>query len=124
MLSHNEVEKYILSKPGAYVDFPFGEDTEVFKVGSKMFGLINIVDKEMRINLKSDPDDAIYLRDNFDAIIPGYHMNKKHWNTIIIDNRLPDGLVKDLIDRSYELVYNKLKKDEKEYIKKHISDKI
>ncbi|GKX29547.1 DNA-binding protein [Vallitalea longa] len=118
MLTRDEVKKYILNKPGAYEDFPFGDDTPVFKVGSRMFSLINKDKKELRINLKSDPDDAIYLRDNFDAIIPGYHMHKRHWNTVIVDNRLPDGMVKDLIDKSYELVYNKLKKDEKEQIKK------
>ncbi|GMQ60368.1 MmcQ/YjbR family DNA-binding protein [Vallitalea sediminicola] len=118
MLTRKEVKKYILSKPGAYEDYPFGEDVPVFKVSNKMFGLFNSDDNELRVNLKSDPSEALYLRDNFEAIIPGYHMNKKHWNTVIIDGSLPDPMIKDLIDKSYMLVYSKLRKNEKEIIDK------
>lgn len=118
MLTRDEVKKYILSKPGAYEDYPFGDDVPVFKVCNKMFGLFNSGNDELRVNLKSDPSEALYLRDNFEAIIPGYHMNKKHWNTVIIDGSLPDSMITELIDKSYMLVYSKLKKSEKEMLDK------
>jgi predicted DNA-binding protein (MmcQ/YjbR family) len=116
MLTRDQVKTYILSKPGAYEDYPFGDDVPVFKVCNKMFGLFNKDDNALRINLKSDPSEALYLRDNFESIIPGYHMNKKHWNTIIIDGSLPDSMIKELIDRSYKLVYSKLRKSERQLL--------
>ncbi|MCT4542899.1 MAG: MmcQ/YjbR family DNA-binding protein [Vallitalea sp.] len=113
MLTKEEIRNYILSKPGAFEDFPFGDDVPVFKVAKKMFALFNSDGDNLKINLKCDPSEALYLRETFDAIIPGYHMNKKHWNTVIIDGSLPDEMVKELIDKSYKLVFSKLKKDEK-----------
>ncbi len=116
MLTREEVRDYILSQQGAFEDFPFGDDIPVFKVGNKMFALLNSNKDIMSVNLKGDPDEALYLRDTFEAIIPGYHMNKKHWNTVYVDGSLTDDMVKELIDKSYKLVFSKLKKSEKEMI--------
>ncbi|MCT4597930.1 MAG: MmcQ/YjbR family DNA-binding protein [Vallitalea sp.] len=116
MLKRNEVRDYILNKPGAYEDFPFGEDVAVFKVCNKMFALFNKDIDNFSINLKSDPDEALYLRETFDSIIPGYHMNKKHWNTIIIEGTITDNMIFELIDKSYKLVFNKLKKSDRELL--------
>lgn len=98
-----ELRDYCISKPGTTEGFPFGDDTLVFKVGGKVFALVNL-EGEPRINLKCDPDRALALRDSYNSIIPGYHMNKKHWNTVIIDNTIPDILVREMIDHSYHLV--------------------
>lgn len=104
----NQVRQYFLSKDGAYVDFPFGEMIEVFKIEDKMFGLLRCDKDIMNINVKCNPDDALLLRDMYHSIVPGFHMNKKHWNTIIVDGRLSDDLIKAQIDHSYNLVYETL----------------
>jgi predicted DNA-binding protein (MmcQ/YjbR family) len=101
------LREYCLSKPGVEESLPFDESTLVFKVGGKMFALFSL-DDELSINLKCDPERAIELRENHSAIIPGYHMNKKHWNTLMIDGSLPDKLIFELIDHSYNLVFNSL----------------
>jgi len=98
-----DLRKYCIDKPGTTEGFPFGDDTLVFKVEGKIFALLNL-EGETRINLKCDPDRAIALREEYDSIIPGYHMNKKHWNTVIIEESLPDILVREMIDHSYHLV--------------------
>lgn len=116
MLTREEVRDYILSQQGAFEDFPFGDDVPVFKVANKMFALLNSNKDKVSVNLKSDPNEALYLRDTFEAIIPGYHMNKKHWNTVYVDGSLSDDMIKELIDKSYKLVFSKLKKSEKEMI--------
>lgn len=84
--------------------FPFGPEVAVYKVVDKMFALLIPEEVPPRLNLKCDPDRAIALRDEHEAIIPGYHMNKKHWNTLVLDGSLPDDLVLELIDHSFELV--------------------
>jgi predicted DNA-binding protein (MmcQ/YjbR family) len=94
---------HCLKKKGATEEFPFGVDTLVFKVNGKMFALTDIESFE-RINLKSLPEDAAQLREQYPAVQPGYHMNKKHWNTVIMDGSVPDKLVKEWIDQSYSLV--------------------
>jgi len=94
---------YCLKKENVTEEFPFGEDTMVFKVKGKMFALTD-VETFASINLKCDPEKAIELREQYEAVQPGYHMNKKHWNTVTMDGRLPDKLVKEWIDHSYELV--------------------
>jgi predicted DNA-binding protein (MmcQ/YjbR family) len=94
---------HCLKKNGVTEEFPFGLDTLVFKVNRKMFALTNIESFES-INLKSLPEDAVQLREQFPAVQPGYHMNKKHWNTVSMDGSIADKLVKEWIDKSYELV--------------------
>jgi predicted DNA-binding protein (MmcQ/YjbR family) len=98
---------HCLAKPGAEETTPFGPDHLVYKVGGKMFALTSPDEFPPRVNLKCDPERALELRDRYEAIIPGYHMNKRHWNTLILDGSLPDTLVRDLIDHSYQLVAKK-----------------
>ena len=99
---------YCLSKKGASASYPFGEGALVFKVMGKMFALVSEDSDPLRINLKCDPEDADALRAQHEAILPGYHMNKRHWNTLVLDGSLPDGLVAELIDHSYDLVVQNL----------------
>ncbi len=112
----NTFRKYCLSKKGVQEDFPFDNETLVHKVGSKMFALTNVNSQEFSIKLKCDPGLAIDLRDQYPAIEPAFHMNKKHWNMIRCDDSVPDNKIFWLIDHSYNLVYNKLTKIEKELI--------
>ena len=98
------LRKYLLDKPGASEDFPFGPSAMVFKVRSKMFALVAVEETPLRINLKCDPELARHLRAAYDAVQPGYHMNKKHWNTITIDGSIPDEEIITMIDDSYDLV--------------------
>ena len=101
--------EYCIQKRGAEDCFPFDNNTLVFKVGGKMFALAGL-NNFVSINLKCDPHRALELRDTFQGIQPGFHMNKKHWNTIKIDSDVPVKLMKELIDHSYDLVYNSLPK--------------
>lgn len=94
----------LLGKPGAVEDFPFDTVTLVLKVSGKMFALIILDEDPMRMNLKCDPLKAEFLREAFPSITPGYHMNKRHWNTVRLDGSLPDDLLRAMIDDSYELV--------------------
>lgn len=107
---------YCLSKKGATEDFPFGEDTLVFKVMGKMFAATNIEEENLRVNLKCDPERTIQLREEHEDIIPGYHMNKKHWNTVYLEKDLPGRLKTELIDHSYDLVVKSLKKSDREML--------
>ena len=104
-----EIRIYCLSKKQTTEGFPFGDDTLVFKVKGKMFVLMNL-EGDLRMNLKCDPEEAIRLREKHDAVIPGYHMNKKLWNTVIADGSITDQLIKKWIDDSYKLVVSKLPK--------------
>ncbi|NJM37764.1 MAG: MmcQ/YjbR family DNA-binding protein [Akkermansiaceae bacterium] len=104
---------YFLSKPGAEESTPFGPDVLVYKVSGKMFAAAAPDDFPARINLKCDPEKALDLRDEYESILPGYHMNKRHWNTLILDGSLPTKLVKELIDHSYELVIASLPKSKR-----------
>ena len=104
------LRKYLLDKPGATEEFPFGPSAMVFKVKGKMFALIAVEKTPLRINLKCDPELALHLRAAYSAVQPGYHMNKKHWNTIIIDGSLPDEEIVTMIDDSYDLVVKGLGK--------------
>ncbi len=103
-----------LSKPGSEETTPFGPEVLVYKIGGKMFALTEPDEFPARINLKCDPERAIVLRDEHDAIIPGYHMNKRHWNTLVLDGSLPTKLVSELIDHSYELVLASLPKSKRD----------
>ena len=95
---------HCLSLPHVEECTPFGPDVLVYKVGGKLFALTEPDEFPARMNLKCDPDRAIELRDEHEGIIPGYHMNKRHWNTIILDGSVPSKLVRELIDHSYTLV--------------------
>lgn len=102
------LREYILQKPKVTEGFPFGEDTLVFKVDNKIFVLIALTTTPLQFNVKCDPDKAIELREEFpENVLPGYHMNKKHWNTIIAIGRLSGKLIFEMIDHSYSLVAKK-----------------
>lgn len=102
---------YILSKPHVTEGFPFGEETLVCKVNDKIFFLAGLDRSPLQFNVKCDPDKAIELREEYpETVLPGYHMNKKHWNTVIVDGRLSAKQLKEMIDHSYELVAKNKKK--------------
>ncbi|MFN8244529.1 MAG: MmcQ/YjbR family DNA-binding protein [Ferruginibacter sp.] len=110
-MNPESIREYALSKEGAEESFPFGEETLVFKVNGKIFLLLSLDETPSRFNAKCDPDKVPELREEYpDHILPGYHMNKKHWNTIVLDGQLPPRLVKKIIDDSYDLVNSKKKK--------------
>lgn len=113
-MNEKQLTDYFLSRPEATRDYPFGPDVAVFKILEKMFGLISHEKGSLRINLKCDPIEAQQLRDVFACVIPGYHMNKKHWNTVIIDGSLPQGEIERQIDNSYSLVVKGLKKSDRQ----------
>ncbi len=110
-----QFRSYCLSKPGTSEECPFGPDTLVFKVLGKMFALCSI-DDFGDVNLKCDPEKAVILREEYDQIQPGYHMNKTHWNTVTLDG-LPKALITSLIDHSYDLVVSGLGKKSRESLK-------
>ena len=110
------LQQYCLSKKAVTEDFPFGETTIVFRVMGKIFLLASLDSNPLQFNVKCDPEKAIELREQHSAIQPGYHMNKKHWNTVIIDGSLPAALLKELIDHSYELIVQSLSKKDREYL--------
>jgi predicted DNA-binding protein (MmcQ/YjbR family) len=105
---------YMSKKKGAYEDFPFGPQAMVFKVMGKMFALVGLGDTPLRLNLKCDPELALHLREVYDAVLPGYHMNKRHWNTVILNGTIPYEEVCSLIDDSYDLVVKTLNKVERQ----------
>lgn len=101
---------HFLSKKGVQESTPFGPDVLVYKVGGKMFALTQPDEFPASINLKCDPERAVILRDEHESIIPGYHMNKRHWNTVVLDGSLSTQLVRELIDHSHDLVVASLPK--------------
>lgn len=109
-MTHKDMEEYLLSFPNTWLDFPFGEGTSVYKVGSKesgegkLFAIIADDSKPLRISLKCDPVLAETLRERYETVLPGYHLNKKHWNTLICSGQLDDEEIKDLARLSYNLV--------------------
>ena len=103
-MNHKQVEEYILSFPGAKLDYPFGEGVAVYKVQDKMFALIAEGKEPVRLSLKCDPLLAKTLREEYESVLPGYHLNKKHWNTLILTGQLSWDQVQDLIRLSYNLV--------------------
>ncbi len=103
-MDHKTVEDYVLSMPNAHLDYPFGKDVAVYKVGGKMFALISEGKKPVRLSLKCDPVLAVTLREKYDEIMPGYHLNKKHWNTMVLTGQLPWEEVQGLVRHSYNLV--------------------
>ncbi len=103
----------VMALPAATEDFPFGPDTAVYRVGGKMFALISLDEASARINLKCDPEQAINLREMWKAVTPGYHMNKRHWNTVEPGVDLPDEAITELIAHSYALVLASLSRKER-----------
>lgn len=103
--------EYCCNKPEVSYDTPFGPDTLVFRVRNKIFALTGLNEPEFKVNLKCDPEYAIQLREQYDEITSGYHMNKKHWNTVKFDGALSENLLKKLVDHSYQLVVNGLVKN-------------
>lgn len=107
-ISHKEVEEYVLSMPSSRLDYPFGKEVAVYKTGpegkEKMFALIPEGSDPVRVSLKCDPKLAETLREKYESVMPGYHLNKKHWNTIVLSGQLSWEEVQDLIRHSYELV--------------------
>ena len=104
-----EIRMYCNAKPFVTEGFPFGDDTLVFKVRGKMFALANL-EGDLTLNLKCDPEKAMELRERHPSIIPGFHMNKKHWNTVIMDGSLSNPMIRELIDHSYDLIWQSLPK--------------
>ncbi|MEM6963595.1 MAG: MmcQ/YjbR family DNA-binding protein [Bacteroidota bacterium] len=111
-----EFREYCLTKKGVYEDFPFGEDTLTFKVMEKLFALTGLHEADFRVNLKCDPGYAIELREKYPDVIPGWHMNKKHWNTVYFERGLPSSFLCGLIDHSYDLIVKKLRKKDRDIL--------
>jgi predicted DNA-binding protein (MmcQ/YjbR family) len=105
MLTHKEIEKAILALPGTRLDYPFDEKTAVYRAANdKMFVLIAEGSKPLSISLKGDPQLNQLLREKYESVQPGFHLNKKHWNTYILTDQIPDNEILDLVRHSYELV--------------------
>ena len=131
-LNDQSAEKYLLSKPEASLYYPFGDDVRVFRVKNKMFATIahganaksaKVGDEgksHFWMNIKCDPDEAEMLRDIFPAIIPGYHMNKRNWNSIILDGSIPQGEIERMIDNSFMLVVSKMTKKDQQSLLIHL----
>ncbi len=117
IMNIEEFREYCLSKKGVTEEFPFDEVTLVFKVMGKMFALTGLNSDIFTVNLKCDPDWSIELREAHYEIQPGYHMNKKHWNTVNFEESLSDKFLMELVNHSYDLVVKKLKKADKEFLK-------
>jgi predicted DNA-binding protein (MmcQ/YjbR family) len=109
-MTHKELEEYLLSFPNTWLDYPFGEGTSVYKIGhketgqGKMFALIEDGSKPLKVSLKCDPLLAETLREKYETVVPGYHLNKKHWNTVICTGQLNDDEIRDLARLSHDLV--------------------
>jgi predicted DNA-binding protein (MmcQ/YjbR family) len=131
-MDQTQAERYLLFKPETSLYYPFVDDVKVFRVKNKMFATISHgstaksakVSDEAKthfwMNLKCDPDEAVMLRDIFPAVIPGYHMNKKLWNTVILDGSVPQGEIERMMDNSYLLVVSKMTKKDQQSILVHL----
>ena len=117
MRTHKEIEDHLLSFANTWLDFPFGKVTSVYKIGhektggGKMFAIIQDDSKPLKVSLKCDPLLAEKLRETYETILPGFHLNKKHWNTIILSGQVPDDELKSLMLHSYTLVSEQIKQD-------------
>ena len=109
-MNEEAINSYFLSLPEVWLDYPFGDDVRVYKVKNKMFGTMGWEDGLARINLKCDPAEDEMLRQIFSSVLPGYHMNKVHWNTVLLDGGVPQGETERMIDHSYGLVVKKMTK--------------
>ncbi|WP_440877213.1 MmcQ/YjbR family DNA-binding protein [Thalassotalea sp. PLHSN55] len=129
-MDEKQAKRYLLAKPQSSETFPFGEDVSVFKVNNKMFATLSLGkmgkggdsnEQYWWMNLKCDPQEAMMLRDIFASVIPGYHMNKAQWNTIILDGSIPQGEVERMIDNSFQLVVSKMTKKDQQSIMLHLT---
>ena len=118
----DSVRAYLMAKVGATEEWPFDPETPVYKVMGKIFALLAPDNDPLRITLKCDPDHALMLRDVYPAVIPGYYMNKRHWNTIIFDGSIPNDEIEEMIDESYELVVKGLTKAARRELKEAYTD--
>ena|ERR1700730_9298930 len=107
-MSPEELRNHCLSFPGAEETFPFGPQTSVFKVTGRIFALSRLDQNPLRVSLKCEPSLAEQLREAHPAVLPGYHLNKRHWNTVIIDGSLRDETIRDMVEDSYDLVVSRL----------------
>ena len=114
----DSIHDYCLAKPGTDEGFPFGPEVMVIKVGGKIFAFLAWEKNPLTISLKCDPDRALELRDKYEAITGGYHLNKKHWNSVVLDETISPELIQELVDHSYELVLGSLKKKDREGIER------
>jgi len=117
-MNFDQLDRYLMGKKGVTFDYPFDEKVRVYRISEKMFALTS-EEKPLRVNLKCDPIYALELRTIYEGITAGYHMNKKHWNTVVIeDSDVDEETVRELIDHSYDLIYKKLTKKQKELLDK------
>ncbi|NQU68795.1 MAG: MmcQ/YjbR family DNA-binding protein [Candidatus Marinimicrobia bacterium] len=120
-MTYDETKTYLSTKNGVTNGYPFGPGIHVYKVMGKMFALIREDTNPISVNLKCDPDDALILRAQFEAVQPGYHMNKEHWNTVVFDGTISDDTLKMMIDHSYREVARKLKKSDRDKLELELS---
>ena len=104
------LKRHCLSFAGAYEEFPFGPQNSVFKVAGKLFAISPLRERPLRVSLKCEPELAEQLRATYEVIRPGYHLNKRHWNTVTLDGSVPDATVRDMIEDSYDLIVASLSK--------------
>ncbi len=116
MLNQEEIRNYCLTKKGVTEGLPFGDTALVFKVGGKIFLILDLLSQPVEFNVKCEPDIAIELREKYSSIVPGYHMNKTHWNTVKCDQSLKRDFIYSMIDRSYDLIVRSLSKKEREML--------
>ncbi|MFC4003383.1 MmcQ/YjbR family DNA-binding protein [Prauserella oleivorans] len=116
-MTPEQLKATCLALPGAREEFPFDESTSVFKVSGKIFALSSLAGVPLRVSLKCDPELAVHLRTSYPVITAGYHLNKRHWNTVELDGSVPDRLVTDMIEDSYDLVVAGLPKAERERLR-------
>jgi predicted DNA-binding protein (MmcQ/YjbR family) len=112
----NELRRHCLGQPGAFEDFPFGEQVSVFKVADKVFAITDLAGVPLEVSVKCEPDLAEALRSTHAAIRPGYHLNKRHWNTVTLDGSIGDDEIANMIQDSYDLVVSKLSRAQREKI--------
>lgn len=117
-MNPGSIREYCLQKKGVTEELPFDEDSPVYKVMGKIFAITNLT-PPYSINLKCDPEKAVELREKYDAVTPGYHMNKTHWNTVDLQSGIPPKLIKEWIDHSHELVVNGLSQKDKNRLITH-----
>lgn len=123
-MDYDDSRDYILGRPESWEDYPFGPGVAVFKVLGKMFATLGTENGVARMNLKCDPIEALMLRDIFEAVLPGYHMNKRHWNTVLLNNSIPSGEIERMIDSSYALVVQGLPSRERKALQRRTGQEI
>ena len=109
-MTARDLHRLCLGFPGAIEERPFGPVTTTFKVAGKIFALSGLEQEPLKVSLKCEPELAVQLRATYPAVVPGYHLNKRHWNTVALDGSMPDALVRDLVEDSYDLVVSALPK--------------